>query len=65
MKKFNGIPGGYSISYTWTQPYPAWPNPVTQVDVMNELARLDYLEEQIQEMTEYPEAMAIINKLKG
>jgi len=65
MKKFKGIPGGYSMSYTWTQSYPAWPNPIKQVDVMNEIARLDYLEEQIQEMTEYPEAMAIINKLKG
>ena len=58
-------PSEYSYSFSWTQSYPAWPNPVNQVNTMNELARMDFLEEQIQEMTEYPDALAIIEKVRN
>jgi hypothetical protein len=58
-------PSEYSYSFSWTQPYPSWPNPITQVNTMNELARIDFLEEQIQAMTEYPDAVAIIEKVRN
>lgn len=58
-------PSEYSYSFSWTQPYPSWPNPIVQVNVMNELARMDFLEEQIQAMTEYPDALAIIEKVRN
>ena len=57
---------GYSAS--WTQPYlPTSYNPFYNqgVDVTNELARMDYLEEQIQEMTHFPDAEDIINKVRN
>ena len=40
-------------------------NPVYQlaVDVDNELKRLDFLEEQIQEMTSYPDAEKLIKQV--
>lgn len=60
----NRKPSEYSYSFSWTQPYPTWPNPVVQVNVMNELARMDFLEEQIQEMTSYPAAEKIIRKIQ-
>lgn len=57
--------GGYSFS--WHQPYTynMSLNPLYQVNVMNELARLDFLEEQIQEMTSYPDAEKIIDRIKN
>lgn len=33
--------------------------------VQNEIARLDFLEEQIQSMTSYPDALAIIEKVRN
>lgn len=57
--KFKGI--NYSFSYT--QNYNGWTAPQiydSLVDVENELARLDFLEDEIQEMTEYPEAKALL-----
>ena len=33
--------------------------------VQNELARMDFVEDQLQEMTEYPDAMAIIEKVRN
>ena len=58
-------PSEYSYSFSWTQPYPTWPNPITQVNAMNELARMDFLEEEIQAMTSYPDAEAIIEKVRN
>ena len=58
-------PSEYSYSFSWTQPYPSWSNPIVQVNVMNELARMDFLEEQVQAMTEYPDALAIIEKVRN
>ena len=64
---------GYFAS--WTQPYVSmngfWSNEqferTTQkeqaITVSNELARLDFLEEEIQSMLTYPDAEAIINKI--
>ena len=55
----------FSYSFSWTQPYYGytWPDPIKQVNVMNEIARMDFLEEQIQSMTSYPDAEKIIQKL--
>lgn len=52
----------WSYSFSWTQPY-HWSNPSEQVNAMNELARLDFLEEQVQAMKSYPDAEAIIKKV--
>jgi hypothetical protein len=64
---------GYFAS--WTQPYVSmngfWSNEqferTTQkeqaITVSNELARLDFLEDEIQSMLTYPDAEAIINKI--
>jgi hypothetical protein len=55
---------GYSFS--WTQPYNVSMNPFynqQNVDVENELARLDFLEEEIQQMTSYPDAEALIKNI--
>lgn len=65
--KFEGI--NYSTS--WTQSYPGWENNFVnalfnavdkerETTTQNELARLDFLEDEIQEMTEYPEAKALL-----
>jgi hypothetical protein len=65
--KFEGI--NYSTS--WTQSYPGWDNNFVnalfnavdkerETTTQNELARLDFLEDEIQEMTEYPEAKALL-----
>jgi hypothetical protein len=65
--KFEGI--NYSTS--WTQSYPGWNNNFVnalfnavdkerETTTQNELARLDFLEDEIQEMTEYPEAKALL-----
>ena len=64
---------GYFAS--WTQPYVSmngfWSNEqferTTQkeqsITVSNELARLDFLEDEVQSMLTYPDAEAIINKI--
>ena len=54
----------WSYSFSWTQSYTSM-NPVYQlaVDVDNEIKRLDFLEEQIQEMTSYPDAEKLIEKV--
>ena len=65
--KFEGI--NYSTS--WTQSYPGWDNNFVnalfnavdkerETTTQNELARLDFLEDEIQEMTEYPQAKALL-----
>jgi hypothetical protein len=52
---------GYSFS--WTQPYVSM-NPVyQQINVENEIARMDFLEEQIREMSFYPDAEKILKKI--
>ena len=64
---------GYFAS--WTQPYVTmngfWSNEQFErstqkeqsVTVSNELARLDFLEDEVQSMLTYPDAEAIINKI--
>ena len=65
--KFEGI----KYSTSWTQSYPGWDNNFVnalfnavdkerETTTQNELARLDFLEDEIQEMTEYPEAKALL-----
>lgn len=54
------------IHHSWTQPYNVSMNPFynqQNVDVENELARLDFIEEEIQEMTSYPDAEALIKNI--
>ena len=54
---------GYSFS--WTQPYVSM-NPAYQyINVENELARMDFIEDEIQSMTSYPDAEAIISKIQN
>ena len=56
---------GYS--HFWTQPYIGFEiyNMNSKVETFNELARIDFLEDEIREMTSYPDAEQIINKIKG
>lgn len=60
-KKFPGI------SHSWTQPYDGWDQMSlmnAKVDTFNELARIDFLEQEIQEMNAYPDAEKIINRIQ-
>ena len=64
---------GYFAS--WTQPYVSmngfWSNEQSErttqkeqaITVSNEIARLDFLEDEVQNMLTYPDAEAIINKI--
>lgn len=54
---------GYSFSFTQSYPGYSWPDPIKQVNVINEIARMDFLEEEIQSMLTYPDAEAILNKV--
>ncbi len=69
-KKINGV----SASFTYH--YPNWDNKFVkaifdheqkqqQIKTENTLAWMDFLEQEIQEMDSYPEAEAIIQKLRG
>ena len=61
--KFKGI----SYSFSYTPSYNGWTAPQiydSLVDVENELARLDFLEDEIQAMTAYPDAEKILKDMK-
>lgn len=51
----------YSYSFSWSQPYP---DPIKDFLVMKEIDWMDFLEEEIQRMLTYPDAEAILNKIK-
>jgi len=55
----------FSYSFSFQQPYTynMSMNPAYQINVMNELAKMDFLEEQIQEMNHYPDAERILKKV--
>ena len=64
-----------SISHSWTQSYPGWDNNFInalfnavdkerETTTQNELARLDFLEDEIQAMNVYPDAEKIINRIQ-
>lgn len=62
----------WSYSFEWTQPYvnmegffdkTAKIDP--RVEVANEMAQQDHLEQEIQAMTEYPEAQQLIEKARN
>jgi hypothetical protein len=55
----------FSYSFSFQQPYTynMSMNPAYQINAMNELARIDFLEEQIQEMNHYPDAEKILKKI--
>jgi hypothetical protein len=54
----------WSYSYSWTQPYPNWQSwTPPQIDPYNE-SMMDTVEEKLQAMTAYPDAEAIIQKVK-
>ena len=55
----------FSYSFSFQQPYTynMSMNPAYQVNVMNELARMDFLEDQIQSMNHYPDAEKILKKV--
>lgn len=52
----------WSYSFSWTQPYTSM-NTVYQLNTANEIARIDFLEDEIQKMTHYPDAEKIIQKV--
>ena len=65
---------GFSYSTSWTQSYPDWDNSFvnalfTAVDkerettTQNELARLDFLEDEIQAMTSYPDVERLLENI--
>ena len=56
-----------NISHSWTQSYDGWDQMSrmnAKVDTFNELARIDFLEQEIQEMNVYPDAEKIINRIQ-
>ena len=54
-----------SISHSWTQPYSVSMNPFYQDQVTaNELRKLDDIDRAVQMMLTYPDAEAIINKIR-
>ena len=60
----------WSYSFEWTQPYVEMQGffgkeqkIVPRIETSNELARLDFLEEEVQNMLTYPDADAIIKKI--
>ena len=57
------LPKGYNFS--WTQPYPNWQpwNP-PQLSAYNE-TMMDTVELRLQKMDSYPDAVAIIQKVKN
>ena len=62
----------WSYSFEWTQPYVNMEGffDKTQkidprVEVANEMAQQDHLEQEIQSMTEYPEAQQLIEKARN
>ena len=61
MSKHNKKIQGYSFSYS--MPYPNWQPTLQQVMVLNELAKMDIIEKDIQAMESYPEAEKLINRL--
>lgn len=61
---FKGLPNGYSFSFTQSYPGYTWPETDPQIAVTNELARLDFLEQQVQEMLTYPDAERIIKHIQ-
>ena len=63
MAKFQNT-NGYSFS--WTQDYTGWTVPLIychQVNMDNELARLDFIEQQVQEMESFPEVEALLERI--
>lgn len=60
----------WNVNYSWTQPYlPTSYNPFyqthTQATVNKELDRLESIDRLVDEMLTYPDAEAILNKIKG
>lgn len=60
----------WSVNYTWSQPYTVSMNPyyqtiTQQMTVAHELQRLDDIDRAVQNMLTYPDAEAIINKLRN
>jgi len=60
----------WSYSFEWTQPYVEMHSFFDKeqkidprIETSNELSRLDFLEEEVQNMLTYPDAEAIIKKI--
>lgn len=65
MSKPNGKWSGVSAHFTYE--YPSWNQRLGKplgIAVQNECARLDFLEQEIQNMLTYPDAERIINKIR-
>ena len=57
----------WNYSFSWTQPYNASMNPLyqTNVDLAHELRVLEDIDRAVENMTTYPEAQAIIQKVQN
>jgi len=49
----------WSISYSWTQPYTNWNRPITAID--KEVAVIEAIDNIVNSMTAYPDALKLIN----
>ena len=59
-------PQRFNINYTFTQPYNTSWNPYyNNLATVQELARIDAVDNIVQNMLTYPDAERIINKLKA
>jgi hypothetical protein len=68
MAKFPRTPGNWSMNASYSYEYPLWNTRQGKplgIAVQNEIARLDFLEQEIQNMLTYPDAERIINTIKG
>lgn len=57
----------WSYSYSWTQPYNASMNPLYQpvINLAHELRVLDDIDHAVDAMDTYPDALAIIQKVRN
>ena len=66
----------YTWSYSFKQSYPNWDNSFVnqiflynekqqEIETQNELARLDFIEDEIQSMESFPDAEKIMQQITG
>ena len=61
-RKLNSMP--YGISYSFSMPYPGWPKEQFDQTTQKELDRIASIDKLVDNMLTYPDAEAILNKIK-
>jgi hypothetical protein len=61
-RKLNSMP--YGISYSFSMPYPGWPKEQFDQKTQKELDRIASIDKLVDNMLTYPDAEAILNKIK-